>query len=113
MTWDAPIHSVADILALEWAPRMINMKPSRFGPLSRLFATYDHLAANGIGRLRRRADRAGPRARADPVPGLAVPPRLPERHRRPRGYNEPSRRRSLPASPLPVAASPTGFRWGE
>ena len=49
MTWDAPIHSVADIEALDWTPRMINVKPSRFGPLSRLFAAYDHLAAHGIG----------------------------------------------------------------
>ena len=49
VTWDAPIHSVADIEALDWPPRMINVKPSRFGPLSRLFAAYDHLAAHGIG----------------------------------------------------------------
>ena len=38
LTWDAPIHSVADILALDHPPRMINMKPSRFGPLRELFA---------------------------------------------------------------------------
>ena len=34
VTWDAPIHSVADVLAMPWQPRMVNIKPSRFGPLS-------------------------------------------------------------------------------
>jgi L-alanine-DL-glutamate epimerase-like enolase superfamily enzyme len=49
ITWDAPIHSVADIEALPFPPRMVNIKPSRFGPLSRLFAAYDHCEAHGIG----------------------------------------------------------------
>ena len=29
VTWDAPIHSIADIEALEYKPRVINIKPSR------------------------------------------------------------------------------------
>ena len=33
VTWDAPIHSVDDILALEWLPRTVNIKPSRVGSL--------------------------------------------------------------------------------
>ena len=32
-----------------WPPKMVNIKPSRFGPLSELFAAYDHCEANGIG----------------------------------------------------------------
>ena len=35
ITWDAPIHSVADIEALPFPPKMVNIKPSRFGPLTR------------------------------------------------------------------------------
>ena len=31
ITWDAPIHSVDDIDAMPFAPKMINIKPSRFG----------------------------------------------------------------------------------
>ncbi len=31
ITWDAIIHSVADIKGLPWPPRSINIKPSRFG----------------------------------------------------------------------------------
>jgi L-alanine-DL-glutamate epimerase-like enolase superfamily enzyme len=49
ITWDAPIHSVADIESLPFPPRTINVKPSRFGSVERLFATYDYCAANGIG----------------------------------------------------------------
>ena len=49
VTWDAVIHSVADIEALRWPPRTVNVKPSRFGSVERLFAAYDHCAAHGIG----------------------------------------------------------------
>ena len=49
VTWDAVIHSVADIEALRWPPRTVNVKPSRFGSVERLFAAYDYCAANGIG----------------------------------------------------------------
>jgi hypothetical protein len=48
ITWDAPIHSVDDVLALPFPPRMLNVKPSRFGPLSRLFDFYDWCATNGV-----------------------------------------------------------------
>ena len=34
ITWDAPIHSVADIEALPFPPRMVNLKPSRLGSLT-------------------------------------------------------------------------------
>ena len=49
MTWDAPIHDVADITGLSVEPRMLNIKPSRFGTLARLFAAYDHCRCRGIG----------------------------------------------------------------
>ena len=49
VTWDAVIHSVADIEALRWPPRTVNVKPSRFGSVERLFAAYDYCGAQGIG----------------------------------------------------------------
>jgi hypothetical protein len=49
ITWDAPIHSVADIEGRPWRPKVINIKPSRFGPVSRLFEAYDWCDANGVG----------------------------------------------------------------
>jgi L-alanine-DL-glutamate epimerase-like enolase superfamily enzyme len=48
VTWDAPIHSVADILLLETPPRALNMKPSRFGLLEQALRAYELCAARGI-----------------------------------------------------------------
>ncbi|HEX6680803.1 MAG TPA: hypothetical protein VF063_09170 [Gaiellaceae bacterium] len=48
VTWDAPIHSVDDVVALPFPPKMLNVKPSRFGPLHRLFGFYDWCAGNGV-----------------------------------------------------------------
>jgi hypothetical protein len=48
ITWDAPIHSVADVLALPFPPRVLNVKPSRFGPVRRLFEFYDWCVDNGV-----------------------------------------------------------------
>jgi hypothetical protein len=48
VTWDAPIHSWADVEALPFPPRCLNVKPSRFGSLARLFEFYDRCAEHGI-----------------------------------------------------------------
>lgn len=48
VTWDAPIHSVDDITSLQWVPSSVNIKPSRFGSVERLFAAYDHCASHRI-----------------------------------------------------------------
>ena len=49
VTWDAPIHSVEDIESLLWPPKTVNVKPSRFGSIERLFAAYDYCEAHEIG----------------------------------------------------------------
>jgi L-alanine-DL-glutamate epimerase-like enolase superfamily enzyme len=49
VTWDAPIHSVEDIAALEHKPTVINIKPSRMGGLKSTFDAYDYCEAEGIG----------------------------------------------------------------
>jgi hypothetical protein len=48
VTWDAPIHSVADAEALPFPPRCLNVKPSRFGTVRRLFDFYDWCEARGV-----------------------------------------------------------------
>ena len=73
VTWDAVIHSVADIEALRWPPRTVNVKPSRFGSVERLFAAYDYCEAQRHRRLRRWAVRARGRSRPDPAAGGVVP----------------------------------------
>ncbi len=111
ITWDAPIHSVADVEALPFAPRMINVKPSRSGGLRPLFALYDYCEQRGIrmyggGQFELGAGRGhiqylaslfhadGPN---DVAPG---------------GYNDPEPVAGLPTSPLAPRAHDRGFRWG-
>ena len=48
MSFDAPIHSVADVRALAVEPGWMNIKPSRFGTAARLLECIEHCAANGI-----------------------------------------------------------------
>jgi L-alanine-DL-glutamate epimerase-like enolase superfamily enzyme len=48
ITWDAPIHSVADAEALPFPPRCLNVKPSRFGTVRRLFEFYEWCEARGV-----------------------------------------------------------------
>ena len=48
VTWDAPIHSIADIESLSFRPKVLNFKPSRFGTLESLFNAYDYCASQWI-----------------------------------------------------------------
>ncbi len=48
ITWDAPIHSAADAEALPFPPRCLNVKPSRFGTVRRLFEFYDWCESRGV-----------------------------------------------------------------
>jgi hypothetical protein len=111
VTWDAPIHSVADVEALPFPPRTINIKPSRFGSLRRLFETYDYCDERGIsmygggqfelgvgrGHIQYLASLFHPDAPNDVAPA---------------GYNLAPLDPELPESPLAPAVTPTGFRWG-
>jgi hypothetical protein len=49
ITWDAPIHSVQDILDRRVLPRTVNLKPSRFGSVRALLEAYDFCAQRGMG----------------------------------------------------------------
>ena len=112
ITWDAPIHSVADVLALPFPPRMLNVKPSRFGSAAR--------AARLLRPLRRHASRrstgaarpssASAAARSSTSPSLFHPDT--PNDVAPAGYNLEPLPAALPGSPLAPAPSPTGFRWG-
>ena len=48
LSFDAPIHSVADLRALPVEPGWLNIKPSRFGTVARLLECIEHCDANGI-----------------------------------------------------------------
>ena len=112
LTWDAPIHSVADIEALPFPARMVNLKPSRVGSLAGLCEAYDYCEERGIGAYGGGQWEIGPgRGQIQYLASLFHPDT--PNDTAPRGYNEVPPPTGLPASPLPVAASETGFRWGE
>lgn len=108
ITWDAPIGSVADIASLPRRPKMVNVKPSRFGTLHGVLDAYDYLAANSIdgygggqfelgpgrGQIQYLAALFHPDAPNDVAPG---------------GFHEV--RAGLPSSPLVPRPSKLGFRW--
>jgi L-alanine-DL-glutamate epimerase-like enolase superfamily enzyme len=110
ITWDAPIHSIDDIEALPFAPKMVNIKPSRFGGLPELFGAYDYCDERGIraygggqyelgvgrGHIQYLASLFHPETPNDVAPS---------------GYNEQQPPDGLPSSPLEPRIAGTGFRW--
>jgi hypothetical protein len=107
VTWDAVIHSVADIEALRWPPRTVNVKPSRFGSVERLFAAYDYCGTHGIGAYGGGQYELG--VGRDQIQLLAAlfHPETPN-DVAPGAFNV-DPRPGLPASPLTVVGRATGF----
>jgi len=109
-SWDAPIHSVADIEALRYPPRMVNIKPSRLGGLRELLDAFDYCAERGIGNYgggqfelgvgRGQIQYLASLFHADAPNDVA-----------PTGYNLPEPPAGLPDSPLPATPAALGFRW--
>ncbi|HLI59168.1 MAG TPA: hypothetical protein VKV21_05840 [Solirubrobacteraceae bacterium] len=111
ITWDAPIHGIADIEALPFPPRMVNIKPSRLGGLRNLCAAYDYCTAHGIGAYGGGQFELGPgRGQAQYLASL-FHPEAPN-DLAPVRYNEAHVPDGLPASPLAPAPDAIGFRWG-
>lgn len=109
-TWDAPLHGLADIEALEWKPKAINSKPSRFGSIEEVLSVYAYCEAEGIaiygggqgevqcgrGQIQYLASLFHPDTPNDIAPA---------------GYNDPAVPAGLPTSPMEPVPSATGFRW--
>jgi L-alanine-DL-glutamate epimerase-like enolase superfamily enzyme len=110
ITWDAPIHTVADVRGLAFAPRVLNVKPSRLGDLRELFAFYDYCEEHQIGLYgggqselgvgRGQVQYLASLFHADAPNDVA-----------PSAYNLSPPQPGLPGSPLAPRPSPTGFRW--
>ena len=110
ITWDVPVHSVADIEAFSLRPRMVNLKPSRLGPLRELCTAYDYCAENGIraygggqfelgpgrGQVQALASIFHPDAPNDVAPG---------------GFNDVEPPAGLPSSPIEPRLTAKGFGW--
>ena len=110
-SWDAPIHSIADIEALRYPPEMVNIKPSRLGGLKNLLDAFDYCKAHGIGNYgggqfelgvgRGHIQYLASLFHADAPNDVA-----------PTGFNLPDPPPGLPSSPLQPAPAERGFRWG-
>jgi hypothetical protein len=108
LSFDAPIHSAEDVEALPLEPRWLNVKPSRFGTLRRLFDFLDFAQERGIrlygggqfelGPGRRQVQALASLFYADGPNDVA-----------PSAYNEAGPRPGLPASPLPPPTDGAGF----
>jgi hypothetical protein len=110
ISWDAPIHSVADVEALPFAPKVLNSKPSRFGSCRRLFDFYDLCADRSIRLYGGGQFELGPgRGQIQYLASLFHPDA--PNDVAPSGYNRVPVPPGLPTSPLPAAPANAGFGW--
>jgi hypothetical protein len=111
ITWDEPIHAIADIEALAWRPRMLNIKPARFGSMRALLDTYDYCEAHGIGVYGGGMFEQGPgRGQLHYLASLFHPDT--PNDIAPPEYNLQVIPPDLPHAPLAPEPHVTGFRWG-
>ena len=111
VTWDAPIHSVEDIEALRWPPKTVNVKPSRFGTIARLFEAYDYCEAREIGAYGGGQWELGVGRGHIQLLAALFHPSTPN-DVAPGGFNATEPPTDLPASPLTVTERATGFQPG-
>jgi L-alanine-DL-glutamate epimerase-like enolase superfamily enzyme len=112
LSFDAPIHSLDDLTRLEVEPRILNVKPSRFGTLERLFACLDYceerrIRMYGGGQFELGVGRSQVQALASlyyPEGPNDVAPAV---------YNKGGPRRGLPSSPLEPPHRPSGFSFSQ
>jgi hypothetical protein len=109
VTWDAPIHSVEDILGLDRAPKVINVKPSRFGSVSGLMDVYDYCNSKGIGMYGGGQFELGVGRGQIQYLASLFHPQAPN-DTAPVGFNEPTPTCGLESSPLEPSLSLTGYR---
>ncbi len=110
ITWDANIHSVADIEALPFEPQMVNFKPSRIGSLERLLDAYDYVEAKGIGAYGGGMYELGPgRGQIQYLASLFHPDA--PNDTAPKGFLRADVPDGLPDGQLAPAPPATGFRW--
>ena len=111
ITWDANIHSIEDIEALPFAPRMVNLKPSRLGAIKPLFDAYDYAEQRAIGAYGGGQFELGVGRGQIQYLASIFHPDTPN-DTSPSGFHVMDPPPGLPSSPLAPAPSATGFRWG-
>ena len=112
LSYDALVHSWADVVGLPRTPRFINVKPSRFGTVAGLFEFLERAAAAGIALYGGGQFELGPgRAQIQALASLFYP-NAPN-DVAPSGYNAPEPGAGLQVSPLPVPPRLLGFDFSD
>jgi L-alanine-DL-glutamate epimerase-like enolase superfamily enzyme len=110
ISWDAPIHSVADLDELPFEPRFLNIKPSRFGTVRRLLECLETCGERGITCYGGGQFELGPgRAQIQALASLFYPDA--PNDVAPGAYNEAEPRTGLPPSPLAPSTRPSGLSF--
>jgi hypothetical protein len=109
ITWDAPIHSVQDILDRRVLPRTVNLKPSRFGSVRALFEAYDFCEQRGMGAYGGGQFELGPGRGQIQYLAALFHPGAPN-DIAPPGYDALDPAPGLETSPLDPQPEPIGFR---
>jgi hypothetical protein len=107
LSFDAPVHSLADVDSLPVAPRWLNIKPSRFGALVRLLECIEACEDRGIAMYGGGQFELGAGRRQIQTLASVFYPSGPN-DVAPGEYNLGGPRDGLPQSPLP-AATENGF----
>jgi hypothetical protein len=105
LSFDAPVHSLADLNGLSVAPQWLNIKPSRFGTVRELFATIEAAEERGIRMYGGGQFELGPgRLHIQRLASVFYPDG--PNDVAPSAYNEGEPREGLPQSPLPPPGGP-------
>ena len=108
LTYDAPVHSVADAEKLPFTPVCLNVKPSRFGSIRRLFEFYAWAEQRGLELYGGGQFELGPGRGQIQLLASIFHPDAPN-DVAPADYNTGSPRPGLPQSPLELRPRATGF----
>jgi len=107
LSFDAPVHSLADLDGLPLEPRWLNIKPSRFGTVRELLETIEACEERGIQLYGGGQYELGPgRLQIQRLASVFYPDG--PNDVAPSAYNEGGPRDGLPQSPLPPREDP-GF----
>lgn len=109
LTWDVPVHDVADLDALPFAPGAVNLKPSRIGSLRELSAFYVACGERGIGTYSGGQTELGPGRGQAQLLAATYHPDGPN-DLAPPLFNDVELPDELPSSPLTLAVAAAGFR---
>jgi hypothetical protein len=105
LSFDAPVHSLADLDGLPLEPKWLNIKPSRFGTVRELFETIEACEERGIELYGGGQYELGPgRLQIQRLASVFYPDG--PNDVAPSAYNEGEPRGGLPQSPLPPSEGP-------